>query len=141
MIRCATLEDLNRIIELAKEASLFNYGSTLYATLIRRGKVFVAVDGHYIIGYVIVFKLFMQTAFCLQVAVSTDSREKGFGSTLIEYAESHMKTNNVKRMFAHTTKNRSFQYFINKLNYHPLISLGWFRIIQKNLRPHQPDSA
>lgn len=136
MLRYATLQDLERIIELAKVSSLFNYGKIIYSLLIENKCLFVMVDGSEIYGYVTAFNLTSEIAFCLQVAVCPTAKDRGLGTELMTHIETHMASRGVKTLFAHTTKERFYTYFTQRLNYLLWLQIGWFRIIRKGLPHH-----
>jgi ribosomal protein S18 acetylase RimI-like enzyme len=134
MIRSAIETDVPAIQNIAQKQSLFDYGSLLYRKFAQHHLSFVIEIANQIVGYIIAFPLFAKTGFCLQVGVSSNHQNKGLGTRLVSFVENHMKTvYGTQRLFAHTLKKKSLDYFKNKLAYQSWLELPIVTILCKDL--------
>lgn len=131
----ATVSQINDIRRLARDGELFDYGF-VYNILISKKWLFIAKNGLEVVGYVAIIpcKMF-NVGFCLQVSISNQHRKTGYGKILLDLAHSTLRnTFNIKKVYAHTLKPETQNYFTSRFGYQPVIELFGITLISRNLQ-------
>lgn len=133
MIRLATHEDVSRIREIAQSLELFDYGSWIYRKLTDNQCIHVLTAEDSVVGYVIAFPLWATIIFCLQIGVIETQQSKGIGNQLMTDLHRRLIKDKKTTIYAHTLREKSYQYFSSKFSYLSVFRVGWLRIIKKRL--------